>query len=358
MPCPAFMPAAGRRVSLASVSSHRLLCPRQSRHPAVGRSRVVVACAPAPGPGPQNATSQAVPASDTEIDTRQDDVGDKESPELSSDGGSTEGGSYGGDGGGGGGEGGSGSGDDGDEHHRYRQGKSASIATSVAERSRHATSTFLNNAVKLTVALFKIVPAPVLTTLIGISSGVIGQRKREAANQAKAMQNAQARAQAARAEADRKLREKYDSIHGPLLKAASKLSERLYTLVYGSGAPAWRDDGEPYTGSLYTAYLLGRYFAMVEVVKRQSEVLDLGFPAADRVFTGLLGRVQGVMAADDGALSHLQTTEAYFQPAHGEKTVSGGLVETASPNSTLLSRANTYFVVLSFLWCMSVVHFA
>jgi hypothetical protein len=61
-----------------------------------------------------------------------------------------------------------------------------------------------------------------------------------------------------------------------------------YVLV--TGLSLWENDvdtghaSSPYNGTVYTAYLVGRYLAFVEHIKKQSsDSLDLGYPAADRV---------------------------------------------------------------------------
>jgi hypothetical protein len=131
--------------------------------------------------------------------------------------------------------------------------------------------------------LFRFVPPQVLTALIGLASGWAAQRRSNEAKRREAERSAAAAARQARAAQERHLAELYDDNHGPLLKAACKLSERFFTLV--TGFSSWEEDKEPYNGTMYTAFLLARYLAFVEHIKRSSrDTLDLGYPAADRIF--------------------------------------------------------------------------
>jgi hypothetical protein len=279
--------------------------------------RVVTTCGQTP---PSPVSSDASIPLDADTDGMLGDARE-DGPSLSVDGTGHTGDIGGGNRGGFGSSGGGGGGSSGSSGERQRH-----LAVSALMITRKATSAMLSKTSSFMLALFQNVPTQVLTAIFGVLSGVYGQQKR--AESEKRAEERSAREQAARqrAKTEQKLREKYQAVHGPLLMSAAKLSERIYTLVYGSGAPAWREDGEPYSGVLYSAYLFSRYFAMVEIVKRKSEVLDLGFPAADRVFTAVLGRIQGVLSADDCTLRHLQRTENYFLPAPGERPVPGGFV--------------------------------
>jgi hypothetical protein len=175
--------------------------------------------------------------------------------------------------------------------------------------------------------VFDVVPAQVITAIIGILSGIAAQQSKSKADQRAAQLSKEEAMHRRREELERELRKKYTNFNGPLLSAAVKLSERIYFLVEGSDH-ALRShrghDHDPCPSSTYSAYLLGRYLGLVELIKRQSQTLDLGFPAADRIFMNILGRIQAVMCADDDSLRRMQESERYFKPTPGVEPFPGG----------------------------------
>lgn len=230
-----------------------------------------------------------------------------------------------------GGAGGRGEGDKGNNGWSSGDGSSLSPAP-VLDRIRGAGSSFAtatSSAVQAASgaasSVFSTVPAQVLVALIGMMSGVLGTRRKVASDKRAAENSKKAEARRRREAIEQERRAIYHEVHGPLLKAALKLSERLYVLVDDSkGAPQWREDGNPYPAALYSTYLLGRYLGLVEFIKRETQVLDLGLPVADKIFVNILGRVQGVLSAGDMTLGQLQMTERYFKPPVGAKPVHGG----------------------------------
>jgi hypothetical protein len=173
--------------------------------------------------------------------------------------------------------------------------------------------------------VFRVVPAQVITAILGIMSGVAAQYSKSQADRRAAIRSREEAMQKRRDEVEKELRKKYVNFHAPLLSAAVKLSERLYLLVDGPFNSSDLSIGEePCPCSTYSAYLIGRYLGLVEQIKRESQTLDLGFPAADRIFTNILGRIQAVMCADDDSLRRMQETERYFKPPPGVRPIKGG----------------------------------
>jgi hypothetical protein len=156
-----------------------------------------------------------------------------------------------------------------------------SIAMVVVE-GRHLADKATSQTGKMAAALFKFVPPQVLTALIGLASGYGAQQRNNTIKQRDEETKKEEERKKRIAESEKHLRELYDNNHGPLLKAAAKLSERIYVLV--SGLSYWEEDAEPYNGAIYSAFLVGKYFGLVEHIKRNSkETLSLGFPASDRI---------------------------------------------------------------------------
>lgn len=237
-------------------------------------------------------------------------------------------------------DGGDSSGHDGHhDHHHDGERTPKAVFLAAGNTTRHSVEVAWSWFVAAIVRVFNVIPVQILTTLIGLLSGYAAHRRSVEVEKKREAASHEARAKAERDRIEKELRQKYEKMHGPLLKAACKLSERLYVLVSGAETSKW-DDGEvPYPSSLYTTYLLGRYLGLVEVMKRQShQVMDLGYPAADRIFLNILGRIQGVLAAEDASLIRLQETEAYFKPAPGQKPVSGGPFRVSSRNQSALGE--------------------
>ncbi|PXF39937.1 hypothetical protein BWQ96_10355 [Gracilariopsis chorda] len=62
----------------------------------------------------------------------------------------------------------------------------------------------------------------------------------------------------------------------------------------------------------------------MELLKKESTVLDYGFPAADLIMANILGRIQGILCANDSLLEDMQKSEHFFQLDIGEKSLKGG----------------------------------
>lgn len=172
--------------------------------------------------------------------------------------------------------------------------------------------------------LLRFVPAPVLVALISTVSTISGTRYNAHRNKLASHAAEQKAARQKRAEIERILRKTYMELAAPLLKSASKLADRIYFLVDSDWERIEKPQVEPHISPAYSAYLLGRYFAMVEILKQESALLDYGFHASDRVLANILGRVQGVFAANDQLLLELQKTERLFHPHDGERVILGG----------------------------------
>lgn len=107
-------------------------------------------------------------------------------------------------------------------------------------------------------------PLAFCRALIGIGSGYAAQKRKSNLDKVEAAEKKKADITRQRREAEMHLRRLYELNHGPLLKAACKLSERLYTLVEDQNY-SWSDDDKPYSGKLYTAYLFGKYVSLFVV---------------------------------------------------------------------------------------------
>lgn len=172
--------------------------------------------------------------------------------------------------------------------------------------------------------LLKNVPAPVIVALISLSSTW-------SATNYKARLDARAAAKA-RQEATRKrkekiegtLREVYEEYASPILKSSAKLAERLQFLVDTDWDGIENNEGGQDCSPLYSAYLFGRFFAHIGILKQERSLLDYGFPTADRILSNILGRIQGVLCANDRLLIHMQHTEHFFKPAPGESPLRAG----------------------------------
>ncbi len=152
-------------------------------------------------------------------------------------------------------------------------------------------------------------PAQVTVAMIGVVTAFFGaraQERRERRRKAEAEAEAESRARAARVA---EVRENYRGMQACMLKAAHGLAQRLAQVAEGGGGEGGAD------AALYTTYLLARYLASVELLKTQNSAINLGMPAADRIFANILGRVQGALAAAEPDLAVLQQSERLFKRA-------------------------------------------
>lgn len=244
-------------------------------------------------------------------------------------------------GGAGHGDGGSGGrGGDGESEDDSRSWLPFALVAPVAPRARQARN-FLMNEILLLKRLvhwiststanslhviLKVVPPQVLVAIISVISTLAGA-KVKSRNDIRAKERARIEAaRKAKAKLESDLRNNYQTLANSLLKSAIKLAERLVLVVEHSSLHCDPETPDCGTGQspVYSAYLLARYLATVELFKKRSSVLDLGFPAADRIFLNILGRIQGVLAADDAVLKHMQETERYFKPGKGRQPMPAG----------------------------------
>ena len=225
-----------------------------------------------------------------------------------------------GSGNGGGGNGkGKGGGGEGDE-------KGAEDAVEAAHETKEKlTDRLYNMQRKLLVdlkAIIHYVPAQVIVAIISVLSTVVGQRYKRRLDQEKERKERIEEEEKRREHLEDELHALFQDFTGPLLRSSSKLADRLYTLVSSPGE-AFEHDADP----LYTAYVIGRYFAVIEMLKLESPNLDFGFPAADRIFLNIIGRIQGVLAANDPTLRRLQKTERSFKAEKDETILKGGMLQ-------------------------------
>lgn len=252
--------------------------------------------------GKDDVEAVAVAATEAAVEASGGDVGDGDDGE-----------------GGSGGSGGSGGNGGGDEEDEDEEKRSPGVVEKVGDGAKTAGS----KTVAFLQQLFKIVPVQILTALIALFSGCIAQVKTNKRKKLDDKRAARKKMLEKRAQAELELRQLYENNHGPLLKSAAKLSERLFTLV--EGYTNWDENEKPYAGTIYSAYLLAKYLAYVEHIKRSSQqTLNLGFPAADHIFLNILGRVQSTLGASDALLMYMQSCEGSFKPARGHSMHKGG----------------------------------
>lgn len=182
------------------------------------------------------------------------------------------------------------------------------------------------------------VPAPVLVALISLISTVFGARYRAIRDANDAEKKRAEAARKRKMEIERELRKTYELFAAPLLKSAAKLSERLWFVVNADWSSVEHTDGFMNLSPLYSTYLLGRFFAHVEILKNERALLDYGFPTADRILANILGRVQGVLCANDETLKHIQNTEHFFKPAPHEKPLAAGPLKISPRKQTALGE--------------------
>lgn len=172
--------------------------------------------------------------------------------------------------------------------------------------------------------LLKVVPDKVIVALISLVSTFFGARYKAHRDAAQAKLAQQEAANKRKEAVERFLRKTYSELAAPILKSAAKLAERLHVLVDGDWERVHKSHAVEDLSPAYSAYLLGRYLAMVEIIKRERALLDYGFPAADRILANIIGRLQGILSANDALLIEMQQTEHLFLPKKGHKPLLGG----------------------------------
>lgn len=232
----------------------------------------------------------------------------------------------------------------GDEPERSKNGmvlafqNATNSAQSAASSAKDAILSATSTVTSWAKAVLSTVPAPVLVALISLISTVFGARYRAVRD---ANDAAKKRAEAARKRKmaiERELRKTYELYAAPLLKSASKLAERLWFIVNSDWSSVEHTDGSMNLSPLYSTYLLGRFFAHVEILKNERALLDYGFPTADRILANILGRVQGVLCADDETLKYIQISEHFFKPAPGEQPLKAGPLKISPRKQTALGE--------------------
>lgn len=286
-----------------------------------------------PGPAEGSTTPSATPLSSPTSDRASDKLADATGPQLS--GGPGNGGS-------GSSPGGSGDGDDSDDvSHQAglaRAQETSEGALGKFNRFKSSASEFGSAFSTNASAFVKTVPAPVTVALFSSVTTIVGSRVKARRDKKVAKNKAIAAARLKKAEIEEQLRQLYGELATPMLKSATKLAERLYTLTE-SDISAVEDSGVKKSASpLYSAYLLGRYLATVEILKKQSTVLDYGFPAADRIMANILGRIQGILCANDRLLIEMQNSENFFQPGPGDKPLKAGPLKIPPRRQTVMGE--------------------
>lgn len=299
-------------------------------------------------------------------------TGDGEGPDGDADSGGDD--ASGSDGGGGdagdrdGGGDGSGDKDDGDgeEHSTGKELMSVLPEEQRVAVERAAADENVSRLAKLTGILNRMfsralstvlatVPVPVLVSIIGVFTTYMGHRFQRYQSAESAKRKAAEASREARAKQEAEMAEFYQEFTGPLLRATAKLQERLYCLasiknkalvtgsavsephpvtVYG-GAPSPTDEARD---AVHTSYLLARYFGVLERLKSGSQAMDFGRPAADRIFLNLVGRVQGILSASDGALVKLQRSELDFSSSSGLKPLPAGPLRVVTHHQSVVGE--------------------
>lgn len=185
-------------------------------------------------------------------------------------------------------------------------------------------------------ALLKNVPATVLIAIISLISTVSATKIRSSRDDQQAERKRNDDAKNRKAEIEGELRKKYADLAAPMLKSTAKLSERLYVLVNAEWDCMEGKDVKKYLAPTYSAYLLAKYLATVQMIKNRSALLDYGFPAADRILGNIVGRLQGVLSANDKTLQEMQKRERFFKPKEGEKPLKAGPLKITPRTQTVL----------------------
>eukprot|EP00168_Porphyra_purpurea_P019764 TRINITY_DN8007_c0_g1_i1.p2 TRINITY_DN8007_c0_g1~~TRINITY_DN8007_c0_g1_i1.p2 ORF type:complete len:266 (-),score=67.20 TRINITY_DN8007_c0_g1_i1:3-800(-) len=218
--------------------------------------------------------------------------------------------------------------------------------------------------------LLNAIPVPVLVSFIGVFTTYMGHRFQRYQASESAKRKAHAAERDARSRQEAEMAAFYSDFTGPLLRASAKLQERLHCIaaikaralvadaavdVPGAGGAGDGGGGlisDEVRDPRHTAYLLCRYFGVLERLKGGSQAMDFGRPAADRIFLNLVGRVQGVLSASDDGLARLQRAELDFfrlvgapaplpaarcgchpPPAGGRGSVTGSAPRLGSPDA-------------------------
>ncbi|GAB0490033.1 hypothetical protein MMPV_001263 [Pyropia vietnamensis] len=181
--------------------------------------------------------------------------------------------------------------------------------------------------------LLDAIPVPVLVSFIGVFTTYMGHRfqRYQAAESAK--RKARVAEREARARQEAEMAAFYSDFTGPLLRASAKLQERLHciariksralaadtavTASRGAAADGQSVPSDEVRDPTHMAYLLARYFGVLERLKAGSHAMDFGRPAADRIFLNIVGRIQGILSASDERLAALQRSELDFSAASG-----------------------------------------
>lgn len=190
-----------------------------------------------------------------------------------------------------------------------------------------AASDFGSTVSTRATSFVKTVPAPVTVAMISSATTLIGSRVKARRDKNAAEKQRIAASKKRRSEIEKQLRQLYAELAAPMLKSAAKLAERLYLIVDSDWTTVENEDRSHNVSAMYSAYLLGRYLAAVEVLKHESALLDYGFHTSDRILSNILGRVQGILCANDDSLIGMQQSEHYFLPGPGDKPVHGGLLK-------------------------------
>lgn len=187
-------------------------------------------------------------------------------------------------------------------------------------------------------AVLRVVPAPVIVALISLVSTVSGARYKVKRDREAAKEAERKAAKKKKEQIENNLRKSYADLAAPILKSAAKLAERLHILVDLEWDRVEKSEVDSMASPAYSAYLLGRYLATVEIIKQESALLDYGFPAADRILANILGRVQGVLCANDDVLMEMQRNEHLFSPPSGHKPLRGGRLRVTPRAQTVLGE--------------------
>lgn len=289
-------------------------------------------------------------AADKGAATRKDGSGDGMAVSESDggDGGGGDGRGNGETGGGDSGDGGDGNGDsDGEEEEpsntaeellsvlpdEHREALEKAVQDENVSRLAKLTRILQGMFSRTVSTLLNVIPVPVLVSFIGVFTTYMGHRfqRYQAAESAK--RKARAAEREARSRQEAEMAAFYSDFTGPLLRASAKLQERLHCIARvksralaadtavdvpaGPAADGQSVPSDEVRDPTHTAYLLARYFGVLERLKAGSQAMDFGRPAADRIFLNLVGRVQGILSASDGGLAALQRSELDFSASSG-----------------------------------------
>lgn len=229
-----------------------------------------------------------------------------------------------------------------DEHRRSSNGvvlafkNATTAAQSATSNISEALSSATSNVISWGKDIVSTVPSSVLVAMLSLLSTLFGIRYRAFRDERDAAKNRAEAARRRKMEIERELRKTYELFAAPLMKSAAKFSERLWYIVNADWSSMETSDHYANLSSLYSAYLLGRFLSYVEILKNERALLDYGFPTADRMLANILGRVQGVLCANDNTLNHIQNSEHFFKPAPHDKTLPGGPLKISPRKQAVL----------------------